>query len=153
MFRISLFWAILTITSNAESTASFTPNGRLTIEKPWLRATPKGVVVSAGYMKIINSDESEERLISAESDISNRVEIHSVNIKNGIVMMRRIEGGLVIKPNSELILKPGSFHIMFLGLKRPLNHGEHLSVNLNFQNSGQIKVLFKVDNQKNNFAL
>ena len=34
--------------------------------------------------------------------------------------MRPVKGGLEIKPGETVELKPGSFHVMFVGLKKPL---------------------------------
>jgi len=37
--------------------------------------------------------------------------------RNGVAKMRPVKGGLEIKPGQTVELKPGSFHVMFVGLK------------------------------------
>ena len=70
--------------------------------------------------KIINKDIN---LLKAESDISKVVELHTVNMENGVMKMRQVKS-ILIKANSSIELKPGSFHIMFIGLKSPLKKDE-----------------------------
>jgi copper(I)-binding protein len=41
-------------------------------------------------------------------------------------------GGLEIKPSETVEFKPGSFHVMFVGLKKPLTEGEHIKATLVF---------------------
>jgi len=145
MARIFLFLAIIIATSTAvkQANAGDISFGTLIIENPWSRATPKSARVGAGYLNILNIGDTEDRLISAQSDISERVQIHTMNIEDGVMKMREIDDGLAIGPKSEVILKPGGYHLMFISLKAPLKEGEDFDVVLNFKNAGKISVLFK----------
>jgi copper(I)-binding protein len=58
--------------------------------------------------------------------------------------MRPIKGGLEIKPGETVELKPGSFHVMFVGLKKPLTAGEHISATLVFEKAGAVNVEYDV---------
>ena len=94
--------------------------GSIDIINPWSRATPKGASVAAGYMKITNNGTTADRLISGSVDIAPTFEVHEMSMDNGVAKMRPVKGGLEIKPGETVELKPGSFHVMFVGLKNPL---------------------------------
>src|SRR5271166_1005291 len=104
--------------------------GSLDIADPWSRATPKGASVAAGYMKITNTGTAPDRLISGSADVAPTFEVHEMTMDNGVAKMRPIKGGLEIKPGETIELKPGSFHVMFVGLKKPLESGDHIKATL-----------------------
>jgi periplasmic copper chaperone A len=118
--------------------------GSIDISEPWSRATPKGASVAAGYMKITNKGTTADRLISGSSDVSPTFEVHEMSMDNGVAKMRPIKGGLEIKPGETVELKPGSFHVMFVGLKKPLTAGEHINATLVFEKAGAINVEYDV---------
>ena len=94
--------------------------GPLKISAPWTRATPKGAGVGGGYMKITNTGAAPDRLVGGSSDVSGRFEIHEMSVDNGVMKMRLLAKGLEIKPGQTVEFKPGGYHVMFVGLKRPL---------------------------------
>jgi periplasmic copper chaperone A len=58
--------------------------------------------------------------------------------------MRPVKGGLEIKPGETVELKPGSFHIMFVDLKKPLGAGDHFKATLAFEKAGTVSVDYDV---------
>jgi copper(I)-binding protein len=118
--------------------------GSLDVADPWSRATPKGASVAAGYMRITNSGTAPDRIISGSSDVAPTFEVHEMTMENGVAKMRPIKGGLEIKPGETVELKPGSFHVMFVGLKKPLASGEHIKGTLVFEKAGTLNVEFDV---------
>jgi copper(I)-binding protein len=118
--------------------------GSLEISDPWSRATPKGSSVAAGYMTIKNSGSTPDRLISGSSDVAPKFEVHEMKMEDGIAKMRPVKGGLEIKPGETVELKPGSFHIMFVGVKKPLSAGEQFKATLVFEKAGSVNVDYDV---------
>jgi periplasmic copper chaperone A len=118
--------------------------GSLDIVDPWSRATPKGATVGAGYMKITNTGATPDRLISGTADVAPTFEVHEMTMDNGVAKMRPIKGGLEIKPGETVELKPGSFHVMFVGLKKPLTMGDHIKTTLVFEKAGTVNVEYDV---------
>jgi copper(I)-binding protein len=118
--------------------------GALDIVDPWSRATPKGSTVAAGYMKIKNTGSSADRLIGGSSDFASKFEVHEMKMENGVAKMRPLKDGLEIKPGDTVELKPGSFHIMFVDLKKPLTAGEHVKATLVFEKAGTVNVEYDV---------
>ena len=61
------------------------------------------------------------------------------------MIMRPVEGGLEIKPGESVELKPGSFHVMFMGLKQPLEKGQQVKGTLEFEKAGKVDVEYTVE--------
>ena len=118
--------------------------GTLDISDPWSRATPKGSSVAAGYMKITNGGSTPDRLISGSSDVASKFEVHEMKMEKGVAKMRPVKGGLEIKPGETVELKPGSFHVMFVDLKKPLSAGDHFKATLVFEKAGTVNVDYDV---------
>ena len=87
------------------------------------------------------------------SAISENNEIHEVIDENGIYKMRPVKESIVIMPGEKLKLKPKSYHIMFINLKRNLINKEMLEARLIFNKGLKIDIMFKVvigqDSEKN----
>jgi periplasmic copper chaperone A len=118
--------------------------GNVQVLDPWTAATPKGSQVAGGYMVIRNKGSEPERLIGASSEVASRVDVHKMEMEGGVAKMRPVEGGLEIKPGESVELKRGSFHVMFMDLKRPLEQGQKVKATLEFQKSGKVEVEFAV---------
>lgn len=111
----------------------------ITIENARIKAVPSASQNTGGFMLLKNSSAQDVSLVKAESDISKSVELHTMMIVDGVMKMRPVEK-IEIKANSSVELKPGSFHIMFIGLKAPLKVEEKKNLTLTFSN-GQKEVL------------
>ena len=116
----------------------------LVISNPWARATPGGAKVAGGYITITNTGDQPERLMSAESDGAERVEIHEMATTNGVMTMRPLDRGLEIAPGQAVTLAPGGLHLMFMNIKRPLKEGTEVPVSLQFQRAGQVRTVLRV---------
>jgi periplasmic copper chaperone A len=114
--------------------------GTLRIVDPWTRATPKGATVGGGFFKVTNNGTEPDRLVGGSSPISARFEIHEMSMDNGVMKMRQLKDGIVIKPGETVEFKPGSFHLMFVDLKEPIKEGERLKGTLEFEKAGKVDV-------------
>jgi len=113
------------------------------IEQPWIRATPPGAKVAAGYMIMRNRSAQPERLVGGSSPVARKVETH-VHIKDGDILRMREVKGYDIPAKGMFELKPGGAHLMLVDLKGPLKEGEKIPVVLKFENSGEVKLDFHV---------
>ena len=118
--------------------------GDLAIDNPWSRATPAGAKVAAGYMTITNKGSAADRLIGGSTAAAGRVEVHEMAMKNGVMTMRPLTGGLPIEPGKTVTLAPGGYHVMFMDLKAPLKQGEKVPVTLEFEKAGKVNVTLDV---------
>ncbi len=117
----------------------------LKITSAWMRATPPGAKVAAGFLEIVNETKLPDRLIGvAAPSIAEKVEMHETIMRGTVAQMRPIVGGLVIPPGGSLTLKPGGIHLMFLGLKGRVTEGERIKARLTFEKAGTVDVEFAV---------
>jgi uncharacterized protein YcnI len=118
--------------------------GSLSIQAPWLRATPGGAKVAGGYVRVTNNGKEPDRLLDASLAVAGRGEVHRMSTENGIAKMAPVEGGLEIKPGDSVELKPGGYHLMFMDLKAGLTEGEVVKGTLDFEKAGRVEVSFRV---------
>lgn len=119
--------------------------GSLQIGNPWTRATPKGSTVAGAYMKITNKGSAPDRLVGGSAAVAGRFEVHSMVTEQGVAKMRPVQGGLEIKPGETVELKPGSFHVMLMGLKQPLEKGQKVKGTLEFEKAGKLDIEYAVE--------
>ncbi|QKD19975.1 copper chaperone PCu(A)C [Mesorhizobium sp. NZP2077] len=118
--------------------------GDLEIGHPWSRATPAGAKVAGGYFTITNNGSTPDRLVSISSDISDKAELHEMGVKDGVMTMRPVTGGLEIPAGGKVVLGPGSYHVMFMDLKQPPKQGEMFAATLTFEKAGTVTIKFAV---------
>ena len=127
-----------------EATAQEFKFGSITVTVPWSRATPKGAAVAAGFMVVHNSGSSADRLLGGESDAAKEVQVHEMAMDNQVMKMRQLTAGLEIPAGATVELKPGGYHLMLMGLAKPLAENDRYKITLNFERAGKVIVDFKV---------
>jgi copper(I)-binding protein len=110
----------------------------ITVREAWARPAAAGA--SAGYLTLRNAGPRPDRLIGAASPWVDRVELQSITTTGAVMRMRPVGGGLEIGPARTLTLAPGGYHLMLLGLKRPLAPGDHLPMTLRFETAGSVSI-------------
>ena len=128
-----------------EAAASGTRLGDLVITQAWARATPGGAQVGGGYFKVENLGKTADRLVSGSTDISSGLEFHDMKTENGMMTMRALPNGLAIEPGQAIEFKPGGLHIMFTGLKQPLQQGGSFKAVLMFEKAGSVTLDFRIE--------
>jgi copper(I)-binding protein len=120
------------------------PAPAITVGTPWMRATPGGVTVGAGYLTITNHGSQPDKLVSVSTPVAATVKPHRTIEKDGVSRMVAIKGGVAIPPGKTVTFAPAGFHLMLMGLKAPLKAGQHVPVTLTFAYAGPITVDFAV---------
>jgi periplasmic copper chaperone A len=116
----------------------------ITVEQPYARATPAGAATGAVYMTLTNKGQTPDRLTGASSDVAAKLQIHEMAVTNGIMRMRELKDGLPVPAGGSVVLKPGGYHVMLIGLKKPLTEGETFPLTLTFEKAGNISVTVPV---------
>jgi hypothetical protein len=139
LFAVTLAFAL----GAAPALAQEFKAGDIVVEKPWARATPKGVQVGGGYLTIRNNGAAPDRLTGGSADFA-AVEVHQSTSENGVSQMRELKDGLNIPAHGSVGFSPGGYHLMFTHLTHPLSKGDSVKATLNFEHAGPIEVEFKV---------
>jgi hypothetical protein len=114
--------------------------GAIEIGQPWTRATPPTAESGGGYLVLKNTGTTPDRLIAVKSPAADKVEIHEMKMDGNIMRMREVEKGIEIPPGATVELKPGGFHVMFMGLKAPFAKEAKVPLTLVFEKAGSIDV-------------
>jgi len=114
------------------------------LEKPWVRrapvmpdARPGAESTAAGYVTLLNRGPDRDALVAATADVAARVELHETRNMSGMMMMERVDK-VELAPGSRVELRPGSYHLMLIGLKRALTPGQTVTFTLEFERSGRM---------------
>ncbi|WP_328848430.1 copper chaperone PCu(A)C [Micromonospora zamorensis] len=110
--------------------ASANPDaGVIGIRDPWVKAADKGM--TAAFGTLVNDGDSDVTLTSATTSVSS-MELHEMAMKDGRMVMRPKQGGIVIKARGTHALEPGGDHLMLMSLTKPVKAGDELTFTLTF---------------------
>lgn len=131
---LMLFGLLLTPLVAAKSAAD-----EVTVVDPYVRAVPPGQPNSAAFMQLQNKSTTEHAIVKAESPVSNVVELHTHINEGGVMKMRQIKQ-IDVPAQGSTTLKPGGFHVMFLGLKSELKPGQLVPVTLIYEDGSKTTI-------------
>lgn len=112
---------------------------RILVNDAWIRGIPSSAKTTAAFMTIQNTGAEEIVLESAVCEIAETVQIHTMEQVGEIMKMREVSE-LRIPANGQAILAPKGYHIMLIGLIRPINDGEMIPLSLNFTDRATVTV-------------
>ncbi|WP_292899335.1 copper chaperone PCu(A)C [Nitratireductor sp.] len=112
--------------------------GDLKIADARVRAMLPGQPSGGGYMVIENTGAGDDRLLSLTSPRAGKVEVHSMEMNNDVMVMRPVKGGLTIPAGETVTLEPGGLHVMFMQVEKGFQEGESIPLTLQFEKAGTI---------------
>ncbi len=112
---------------------------KIIVKEAWVREVPPVSTMSAAFMKILNTGNEEDYLIGVKADVSDKAELHTTVMEDGMMKMRRLKE-VQVPAGGEVEFKPMGKHIMLIGLKRPLREGQRVKITLLFKKSGSVSV-------------
>ena len=117
--------------------------GAITIGHPYARATAAGQPTGGGYMSFVNAGPAD-KLVAISADVSTSVEMHTMTMEGDVMRMRQVDA-IELAAGQTVELKPGGYHVMFVGLKAPLKAGDKFPAKLKFEKAGEVDVTFNVE--------
>ncbi len=114
-----------------------TQGDNVQVKDAWIRPADTGMN-SALYFKIVNESDKADTLYKVTFEDAGMVMMHE-SYKKGDMMGMRMVNDIVIKPHSTFELKPGSFHIMLMMLKKDLKKDDEKEFELYFKSGKKIK--------------
>jgi copper(I)-binding protein len=101
----------------------------LAIRDGYVREMPPGQTVSAAFMTLQNDSAKPIAIVAATSDAADKTEIHNHrHTATGMRMEKVVR--LEIPAKGQQALESGGYHLMLMGLKRPLHAGETVRITL-----------------------
>ena len=109
------------------------------------RTTLPGMPSSAAYMTIRNNGKKQVQVLSVSSPVAKKTEIHTTVMNDGMMKMQRVDN-LSIQPGEGLELKPGSYHVMLMGLEKTIEPTTQVPITMTFSNGNTITVVAQAMN-------
>ncbi len=123
--------------TEAES-ATGTEVAAITVTDPWCRPTPNGAKVAGCYVTLTAA--SDDVLTGIATDLATMPQVHEMKHEDGMMKMAHLEQGLPLPAGEPVVLKPGSNHLMLMGLTIPLVEGQTARLTLQFEKAEDITV-------------
>lgn len=101
------------------------------IDDAYIISPAPGMKNTSGGMTVMVQGAPSE-LVSVESDIAPRIELHTMSMKDGMMSMRRAES-FPITSEAPLELTRGGNHMMLFGIDGVLEVGTNIDLKLTFQ--------------------
>ena len=115
------------------------------IDDPYVRAIPPGQTISAAFLTLVNDSDKNIDLVKATSDSAKHVELHEHVHEDGMMKMRQV-AKISVAAKGKTELKPGGYHIMLIGLLKPIKPKDIITINLEFSDGS--KQAIKADVRK-----
>lgn len=133
--------ALLVVAALALSQTSAMAEETMKLIEPWARATILASRPGAVYLTIESA--RDDRLLSVESPVADRVMIHTTENNDGVNRMVHLDA-LNLPAGERVVLAPGGTHLMLMGLSERLTEGARFPVTLRFQQAGEVTVTVPV---------
>lgn len=114
--------------------------GPITVEQAWVRLAKDKNRSASVYMIIHNRSAVDDHLLAVETDKAVRSEIHETVFANGSSTSQPVPGGLDMPSHGEVVMRPGSLHIMLSGLSKSIMPGDLLPVRMFFREAGMLEL-------------
>lgn len=110
-----------------------TAETQLKAENAWLPEMPPVSRVMAGFVHFQNPTAKTITIVSVESSLFERVEMHLSQHVDGMARMIP-QPSLIVQANGELLLQPGSYHLMLFNPKKRLLAGDKIDFTATLNN-------------------
>jgi len=87
----------------------------------------------------IDNTGNADKLVAASSPMSQRVELHSHTMDNGVMKMRPVEV-IDVPAKAMTVLKSGGYHIMVFDVNKLPEKGSAVPLTLTFEKAGEVQV-------------
>ena len=99
----------------------------VTVKDAWVRATVPQQKATGAFMKIQVSQDAH--LVEVQTPAAATAEVHEMKMDNNVMKMRAVTE-LELPAGKVVELKPGSYHVMLMGLKAQVKEGDVIPLTL-----------------------
>jgi len=145
MIKNMLTQAALCATLAVTATIATSASAEITVSDAYARAVPPGQMNSASFMTLNNSAAESVALISGKSSAAKVVELHTHTNMDGVMQMRQVDK-IELPAAGSVVLQPGGYHVMLIGLNQDLAAGSEIDLELNFSDGSQQQLQVPVKN-------
>lgn len=143
---VLLLFVVLTVVGCGDSPDEASSDNAIktiVVDEPYAYATTTAQRNGAVFFALKNNTDSNNRLIGVQSTAAKMVQIHTMDMSDGIMDMRQIDG-VDIAPTQSVEFVPSGKHIMLMGLNAPLLVGDTLNLMLQFERGADVTVVVPI---------
>ena len=127
MRKFKFFLACATLSTACAVTAQ-----PVDVQDPWARASVAGQKATGVFMKLTAREAVQ--LVGGESPVAGVTEVHEMKMEGDVMRMRAVTS-LPLAAGQSVELKPGSYHVMLMDLKQPLQAGSTVPLTLRLKDA------------------
>jgi len=124
--------------------ASLAAQAQVKVDDPWVRATVAPQKATGAFMQLTSA--TAVKVVAASSPVADMVEIHEMKMDDGVMKMRAVDA-LPLPAGQAVALKPGSYHVMLMGLKAPIKAGDTVPLTLTVESADKQRSTVEVKAQ------
>lgn len=129
--------------------AACSGSDQLVIEDVWARTSANMQNAGAIYMTISGGSVADRLIgVSVDPSVARMAEVHQTTMTESDdgseMMMMEPTDAIEIPAAEEILLEPGGYHVMLMGLAEPLASGERFQITLVFEDAGSLEVMVEV---------
>ena len=123
-------------------------SGTLEIAHPWSQELPPNAPTVAAYFVIHNAGNAADRLVSVDTPIADKAEMHE-HVMQGDLMKMQPVTSVDVPAGATVTFAPMAYHVMLVGIKdrSVLKDGQGFPMTLHFEKAGAVPVDVKVQKQ------
>ncbi|WP_407074881.1 copper chaperone PCu(A)C [Roseateles sp.] len=118
---------LLFATALLVSVAAQAQSPAVKVDDAWVRATVAPQKATGAFMQLTAA--KAVKVVAVSSPVAAVVEIHEMKMDDGVMKMRAVDA-LPLPAGQAVALKPGSYHVMLVGLQRQIKAGETVPLTL-----------------------
>jgi periplasmic copper chaperone A len=111
----------------------------VTVSQAWARASAGAATTGAAYVTLTGGA-SDDTLIGVSAPVADTVQVHESSSEGGVMRMRQVTAGVPVPAGKTVVLRPGGYHIMMIGLHQPLVAGHGFPLTLTFAHAAPVTV-------------
>jgi copper(I)-binding protein len=105
----------------------------VTVKDAWVRGTVPAQTSTGAFMTLTSTVDA--KVLRASSPVAKTVEIHESMMHGGVNHMHAVDA-VALPAGKPVSLKPGGYHVMLMGLAKPLTPGATVPLTLTIEEKG-----------------
>jgi copper(I)-binding protein len=110
----------------------------VSVSDAWARATPAGASTGAAYLMLMGGGQADA-VVGVSTPAAATAAVHQSASNKGVMTMRAVPS-LPIPAGGMVMLEPGGYHVMLMGLTKPLVAGQTFPLTVRFEHSAPVTV-------------
>ena len=114
----------------------------VTATDAWVRGTVPAQKTTGAFVTLRSSVDT--KLVSVATPVAKSAEIHESNMADGTMRMRAVDF-VALPAGKRIELKPGGYHVMLIGIEKPLGAGDSVPLTLTLEDPSGKRSTLRVE--------